>query len=519
MAVALKVPVRIRIDSKTAALVPEICDAFSAAFARAIETSLRSVVWPQSARPMVGALPTFEWNGESLASVDLALRRRLESALAEIVSTRVSAWQSAAPIADGEPAGSAPLGGEVTSALGAADAATWERFAAAPPATESWTRWLAITAQWDSLEAPAPGLPARARPAIRGELFDAQAAAFVAYFEHAIQFVPDVHRIVTTGFARNTGVEIPALDHLKAELDRGFVLAFAAALQHRRFVDSLVDRAIVGLVAIAYDYLAGAALNAVPANARGLVEALEKAFPRTRPDQLLGVPISVSFERIVTGSRPLTNFRDALQARGLSEIEAAEFTSSFVHSLFEAIADAYREIMDAACERVAAIEQTFIAKSQGGDFPAVQVARLTAEFEATVATIAGRTPEAAVEDGREFRIVRERLRKALRFVPSQASTWRAEFRTLAPSGFVLVLVPPPLGDPAFYDSPAGRAELHDLVRGYAGLCAQWQSIGARGLIWRTGVEWLDERLNQIVDELKANCESASLLFAEPDRHE
>ena len=110
--------------------------------------------------------------------------------------------------------------------------------------------------------------------------------------------------------------------------------------------------------------------------------------------------------------------------------------------------------------------------------------------------------------------MRKRLEKALLFVVSATPQWRADFRASPAGGFYLVLVPPPLDatDAQYYGSENGLNQLRDLVRSFAALCLQWRAEGARGLIWQTGVEWLDELLTAVVAELRGD---ASLLFAEP----
>lgn len=516
MTIAVTLPVRVRVDPRTAADPATVVEAFAAGFERALDTSLQLAVRPRGARPALASEPSFVWSGEALSEVSLGVRSRLESAVTHAIFARVAVWKDATTFsessADVAPQPALPSQPAVleTPALLTTHAAPNEVLPVfeLPPETRvsaSWTRWLEIASVWDSLVA-APSDP--------GEAFDVQARAFADRLESAIDFVPDVRRIVETGFARHTGVELPALDLMCAQLDRGFVLAFAEALQQRHFVDFTVDRAIVPLVVIAYRALLGEDQHTNPERTQSVVGALRRAFPPTRLDQVAGAPIAISFDRIVATRLPIADFRDALVAGGFDQAAAAAFTVSFVHSLLEALVDEYRQLMDAVVERLAAIQRIFVVNADAAPMPGVQVRRLTAEFDELVASIAGRTPRAAVESGREAAAVQKRLEKALLFVVSAASQWRADFRPSPAGGFYLVLVPPPLDitDTQYYGSESGRDQLRDLLKSYAALCDQWRPHGARGLIWQTGIKWLDDLLGGIVGQLKAD---PSLFFAEP----
>lgn len=510
MTIAVTLPIRIRVDPRTAADPAAVVNAFSAGFGRALETSFQSVIRPRRARPSSASEPSFTWSGEALPSVALGTRRSLESAIAHAILARVAAWNDGTvlppPVAIEAPEAPIALVREAPIAAVREVPAVAEQ----PPETRtgaSWMQWLALADAWDALFAT----EGEARAG--GDAFDTQAHAFVDRLETALNFVPDVRRITETGLARNTGVEVPALDLMRAQLDRGFILAFAEALQHRDFVDFTVDRAIVPLIAIAYRYLIGDDLFPIPEKAQSLLAVMRRAFPPTRLDQILGVPIAISYDRIVASRLPIADFHDALIAGGLDQPAAAAFTASFVHALLEALVDEYRKAMDAVVDRVAAIQRTFVLNAGASPLAGVEVRRLTAEFAELVASIAGRTPLAAVESGREAAIVRKRLEKALLFVVSATPQWRADFRASPAGGFYLVLAPPPLDatDAQYYGSENGLSQLRDLVRSFAAICRQWRDQGARGLIWQTGVEWLDELLTGVVAELQGDD---SLLFAE-----
>lgn len=508
MTIAVTLPVRIRIDPHTAVHHPaRIVETFSAGFGRAFEKWLRSAVRAPEALPAFAAQPTFSWSGAALASVPLPVRRALEIAIAQAIFVRAVVANDRARPPAVAPAALPPIVSRTSANASAPGTAP----AVLPPESRvsaSWAHWLQIATDWDAYFAAA------SKRAPLEDPFEVQARAFADRLETAIEFVPDVRRIVDTGFTRRTGVEQAALALMCAQLDRGFILAFAEALAHRRFVDFTVDRAIVPLVTIAHAYLAADDRFPVPEKTRSLTAALQRAFPPTRVDQILGVPIAVPFARVVESHIAIANFRDALVAGGFDRAAADAFTIAFVHSLLEALVDEYRQGMDSVVERIAAIALVFASGAAAAPMAGVDVRRLSAEFDELTASIAGRTPQAAVESGREAAAVRKRLEKALLFVVSAAPHWHADVRPDPAGGFSLVLVPPPLegADVGYYSSDSGRAQLRDLVASYARMCEQWRALGARGFVWRTGVTWLDGLLAGVVAELE---DDDALFFAEP----
>ena len=510
------IPIRIELDASSAHAVEIVEEAVGAALSRAIAASLDAVVRTRAAQPALGAQPSFAWAGDGLASIDSAARSRIEAAVLASVGECVAGWPEGAtlPAADrtssltrlansalprtspGTPL--APFGTRTSEVPGA--------LTALPP-TELWTRWIAL--------ASAAGSPGEADTDVRREAL--RAAAFTERFGRAVAFVPEGTRIVARGFAPQPDWE-ERLRLMVGELERGFIAAFAAALDRRETLDAITAVAVVPLVSIVNAYLVQDGFRAERISPQALMRALERAFPATDLRQLCGAASSVDYDRLVRRNSALEVFFEALATRGFDDAHARAATEQFVHGLFEALAGTYRQLMMEALHRIVAVQRAFRSDNDGAQSPGPYAAHLTQEFDRAVASVADRTPLAALAAGRETAIVAERVHAALRTLSARSAEWRADIRPVAHAAggarFVLALHPPDLDDDdlRYYEGPAGREIVRGVLRGYVLMRGEWDAAGALGLVWRTGFARLDAVLEGIVAEVRAEEPAQATFF-------
>jgi hypothetical protein len=252
---------------------------------------------------------------------------------------------------------------------------------------------------------------------------------------------------------------------MASELERGFIAAFAAALDRRDTLDAMTAVGVVPLVSIVNAYLAHDAFRAERISSQALIRALERAFQPSDLRQVCGAPSRVDYNRLIRRNVALEVFFEALAARGFDDAQALAASERFVHGLFEALAGAYRQIMMEAVRRIIAVQSAFRSNAGGSQSAGPHALQLSEDFERAVATIADRTPLAALASGRETGIVAERIHGALRALSSRSPDWRADIRPLAPSTsgarFVLALHPPDLDDDDLrhYEGGDGRETL------------------------------------------------------------
>jgi hypothetical protein len=511
------IPIRIALDATVIHAVDIVEDALGSALSRAIAASFDAVVRRRSTHPVLGEPPAFRWTGDGLPLVDSVARSRVEAAVLATLRTHLRTW----------PAFRSTGGSSARSAVPASIPRTavpelqpFGARAIEPPA-QSWTHWLALAGAVDSGRDDGGPRASAEWEAVAAGREAVRTAAFAERFERAVPFVPDVERIVRAGFAPEPNPD-GRLDVMLRELGRGFLAAFAAALERRDVLDVMTAAAVVPLVIIVTTHLAQDAFRTERISAQTLMRALGSAFPATDLRQICGMAVNVDYDRLVRRNVALEVFFEALALRGFADADAHAATVSFIHALFEALATAYRRVMLEAVEAIVAVQRAFRSNADGAQLPGAAAMRLTDAFDRAVAAIADRTPQAAVTGGRETEMVAERLRGVLRRLSARNSVWRADIRPVTrPSEsarFVLALHPPELDDDdlTYYEDTAGRETLHDVLLGYAVMSEMWYASGALGLAWRTGVARLDAVLAGLVGELRADEPArASFFLDEP----